>query len=266
MLSKMKSEGVSPNPPLKGCGLGGLTFPSSPNSPNGLSGLNGLRKNILNSYRNKQKFRVSVGKTKWIDYTEFDEKYNLREILNDEIVIEFDRPGKWEELTEKEKVSFKNFAWRGVNFTGINLSNAGVEFEVWEHQGKSPHLHIHNLPISGLSKEKRTLFKKIFIRKYVPLDYLVAVDISLTGTHLIAIEWQNHWKGCYGVKKLVKIFDGNETELTKVRFIKETEHYEIGDTEEMLPKILENHLRFGNVEVVYDIETHNKICESRREL
>lgn len=153
-----------------------------------------LRKNKLEEYRKKQSFRVAIGKNKWIEYKEFNPDHNLREILNDEIVIEFDTPDQ-------------NKAWEGINFTAINLYRAGYTFEVWDHKGKSPHLHIHNLPIQDLSQEKRVLFKKMFIRKYVPKDYLTCVDISLTGIHLIAIEWANHWKGCYGIKELLFEFD-----------------------------------------------------------
>lgn len=149
-----------------------------------------LRKDLLEQYKLKQEFRVSIGKSSWVYYKNFDERYNLREILTDEIVIEFD-------------VKNKNIAWEGINFTGLNLYKAGINFEIWDHGGKSPHLHIHNLPIKNIEIDKRALFKKLFIRKYVPRDYLQFVDISLTGIHLIALEWTNHWKGCYGIKELV---------------------------------------------------------------
>lgn len=164
------------------------------------------RENLLQTFMVKQPFRVAIGKanklSKWINYEEFNPAYNLREILDDEIVIEFDSKKKWEEMTEKERNDFENTAWEGINFTGINLLNAGYTFEVWSHEGKSPHLHIHNIPIKNLEPDKRSLFKKMFIRKYTPKEYLALVDISLTGIHLIALEWANHWKGCYDVKKL----------------------------------------------------------------
>jgi len=166
------------------------------------------RKQILDSYRLKQPFKVSTGQkhiingeekfAKWFDYETFDPKWKLREILKDEIVIEFD-------TDDKDK------AFEGINFTGINLYNAGITFEVWEHGGKSPHLHIHNIPIAHLEKDKLRLFKKLFIRKYVPLEYLGCVDYSLTGIHLLAIEWVDHWKGKYGVKKLLHKFYPQET-------------------------------------------------------
>lgn len=162
-----------------------------------LTTLTTLRNELLDRYRQKQPFRVSIGKSKWIDYNTFDERYNLREILNDEIVIEFD-------TTDLEIVT------RAISQTGINLRKAGYIFEYWDHKGKSPHLHIHNLPIAQLPADKRALFKKMFIRKYVPTEYLPYVDFSLTGIHLIAIEWAQHWKECYDVKKLIHVFDEKE--------------------------------------------------------
>lgn len=152
-----------------------------------------LRKNLLASYRLKQQFRVSIGKSKWINYESFNEQYNLREILNDEVVIEFDTPDQ-------------NIVVPAISQTGINLVNARYTFEYWDHGGKSPHLHIHDLPIAHLEPSKRSLFKKMFIKKYVPEEYHKYVDLSLTGVHLVAIEWANHWKGCYGVKKLINTF------------------------------------------------------------
>lgn len=156
-----------------------------------------LRKELLQTYLKKQPFRVAVGKSQWIPYTHFEENYNLREILNDEVVIEFDEKHFKGTLEE-----FKEFSWKATLDTGVKLYQAGYTFEIWEHGGKSPHIHIHNLPIGHLSPEKRALFKKLFIRKYVDLDFLPFVDISLTGIHLIALEWANHWKGKYKVKEL----------------------------------------------------------------
>jgi len=154
---------------------------------------------LLDSYRAKQSFRVSKGKTHWEQYETFKPKYDLREVLNDEIIIEFDNHEDW------------TMNWKAINETAINLFRAGISFEIWDHKGKSPHLHIHDLPIADLTKEKRAIFKKIFIRTYVPLEYLPYVDLSLTGIHLVAIEWVNHWKGCYDVKRLLSKFDPTDT-------------------------------------------------------
>lgn len=174
-----------------------------------------LRCNLLNYYKSKQNFRVSIGKSSWIIYDKFNSNFNLREILNDEVVIELDSKKKWEEMDEQEKQDFKDFSWTGINLIGVELYKNNISFEIWDHEGKSPHLHIHNLPIKHLNDNQRTLFKKIFIKKYVSKEYLSYVDLSLTNVHLIAIEYQNHWKGCYGYKKLLSKFNpkkdlGNE--------------------------------------------------------
>lgn len=156
-----------------------------------------IRKALLDQYLQKQNFRVSIGLSTWIPYQTFNPSYNLREILKDEIVIEFDHEDR-------------DLTWRAIDLTAVNLFNAGYSFEIWEHGGKSPHLHIHNLPISNLDDDKRALFKKFFIRRYVPSEYLKFVDLTLTGIHMIAIEWAYHWKGCYDVKKLLSKFNPND--------------------------------------------------------
>jgi hypothetical protein len=183
--------------PLNQLFAGGLDGLNKPNKP-----LNHVeaRKFLLDWYRKKQSFRVSIGKSTWTPYEtgKFNEKYNQREILNDEIVIEFD--------TDDLEI-----VCNAINQTGLNLLKAGIEFEYWEHGGKSPHLHIHDLPISEFDTNKRTLFKKMFLKRYIPKEYFQFVDMNLTGIHLIALEWAEHWKGNYGIKKLISIFKEKES-------------------------------------------------------
>lgn len=155
------------------------------------------RKQLLNFYKTKQPFRVATGKSKWIQYTNFNAAYNLREILDDEIVIEFDNEDR-------------NLTWTAINFTAINLLNAGYSFEIWNHEGKSPHLHIHNLAIPKLEKKHTKKFKEAFVKTYTPKEYHKCVDFSLCGCHLIALEWAKHWKGCYEVKKLLNTWGKND--------------------------------------------------------
>lgn len=175
-----------------------------------LTELTELRHNLLDEYRKKQSFRVAIGTSKWIHYEigQFKPEYNLREILKDEIVIEFDTLKKWEVMDTQEKHEFLEICARAISQTGINLVNAGYDFEYWEHGGKSPHLHIHNLPIAQLTDSQRATFKKIFIKKYVPEEFHKYVDLTLTGIHVIALEWANHWKGCWGVKRLIAKCEG----------------------------------------------------------
>jgi hypothetical protein len=178
-----------------------------------------IPKQLLDTYRQKQPFRISIGKTKWFWYEpeNYNSAYNLREILKDEIVFEFDSTKyekdlgkKWEVMTKEERDVFRDISYEAINFTAINLYKAGYSFSIWEHKGKSPHLHIQDLPISHFEKDKLRKFKKFFINKYCPEEYLPYVDYSLCGVHLVAIEWTNHWKGCYDVKRLLSEFNPKE--------------------------------------------------------
>ena len=162
---------------------------------------------LLNLYRLKQPFRVAVGKSKWYWYEpeNFNPAYNLREVLKDEIVFEFD-----DTTFTGTPDEFRELSWTAINEVAINLYKAGFSFEVWEHGGKSPHLHIHNLPIAHLAKDELREFKKFFVKKFCPVEYEPYVDYSLAGIHLLAIEGVKHWKGCYGVKELVYKFNPKE--------------------------------------------------------
>ena len=151
------------------------------------------RKELLDSYKCKQSFRVAIGKTTWIPYETFNPSYNLREILNDEVVIEFD--------TDRET------SLMATHLTGINLYKANIVFQVWDHDGRSPHIHIYDLPIADLEPDKKALFKKLFIRKYVPQEYIKFVDMSLTNVHLVRLEYSPCWKGKFDVKKLLYEFN-----------------------------------------------------------
>ena len=159
-----------------------------------------LTQEILTNFRKKQHFRCSIGKSKWVQYETFNPKYNLREIMNDEVVIEFDEPKDWD-------MSIDNFrllvSYPAIVSTAYNLIKDNINFEIWCHGGRSPHLQIQNLPITHLNKDQRKLFKQTFIKYYVPEHYQKFSDYSLCGIHLLAIEWCPHWKGCYGIKKLV---------------------------------------------------------------
>ena len=165
------------------------------------------KKEFLEKYKQKQKFRVAIGRAPWTPYNKFNPRYNLREILDDEIVIEFDSPKKVEEMSKTEFEEFRTLSLSAIHLTGVNLFRAGIKFEVWAHGGISPHIHIHDLPIKQLDKDKRRLFKKLFIRKYVPEEYLKYVDISLTGIHLVRIEYSPCWKGKYKIKELLYSFN-----------------------------------------------------------
>ena len=166
------------------------------------------RRYLLDSFKKKQNFRVSYGIGKWFYYRDFSMKIKLRQVMDDEIVIEFDSTTyerelgvKWEEMNEIEKNYFKEeISLPAIESTRNNLYNAGLLFEIWSHEGKSPHIHIHNLPIAHLSKKERKLWKETFIKNYVSKKYHKYMDLSLCGIHLVALEWCKHYKGDYRIK------------------------------------------------------------------
>lgn len=171
------------------------------------------RKNLLDTYRLKQPFKVSTGQkylingelkhARWFDYEEFNPKWRLREVLKDEIVIEFDF-NDFKGLIKDFQDIVSN---PGIKKTGDNLFKEGFSFSVWSHNGKSPHLHIQNLPIKHLNKEELKLFKEFFIKKFVPIEYHKYLDFSLCGVHLVRLEHSKCWKNKYGIKQLVKEFN-----------------------------------------------------------
>ena len=165
----------------------------------------------LEELKKKQDFRVSVGRSKWYYYDHYNPKFNLREVLDDEVVFELDCPFKWKEMTQEAQDSFREFSMKAINEIGIKLYKDGISFSIWEHGGKSPHLHVEDLPCVEIKdKKERKLWKEAFVKHYTPKEYLEFVDLSLCGIHLVALEFQFHWKGCYGVKKLMSEFNPKE--------------------------------------------------------
>jgi len=161
----------------------------------------------LNFYKTKQPFRVSIGKNRWEEYKYFNPRYNLREILNDEIVTEFDMPKDWKGTIQE----FRNkISLPAIKETCEKLKAMNISYEVWDHKGKSPHIHIHNLPIQDLNKNQRKIWKECFVKTLVPITYQEYSDFSLCGVHLIAIEFSNHWKGCYSIKLLIDKWEAQQ--------------------------------------------------------
>lgn len=163
-----------------------------------------LRKQKLEHLNRDNNFRVACGKSKWTLYRDFNESINLREILPDEAVIEFDSDNT-------------ALVAEAVTATKVNLMRDNLDFTIWEHGGKSPHIQIAGLPCSELSKELRKLFKLEFMKHYVPKKYHKIMDKSLAGIHLIRLEWSECWKKKYGIKKLVFQNKKDVTEDNKVK-------------------------------------------------
>ncbi len=158
--------------------------------------MNDMKWILFHCWTTDKTFRVAIGKGKWSNYNpyninpEYRHNWNLREILKNELVIEFD-------------VDNKEVALQAIKLTAINLTNSNISFEIWSHNGKSPHLHIRNLDIDHLEKTKLKEFKKFLVKKFVPIEFHDIVDLSLCGIHLVALEGCNHWKQKYTIKTLI---------------------------------------------------------------
>lgn len=123
---------------------------------------------------------------KWKRHTSPIENATLREIAPNEVVIEYD--------------TYKESARALVNNTIRFLHGNNYNFAVYDHGGRSPHIHVYDIRgLEELDDDMRRTYKKLFISKYAPYEQ---VDYSLTGIGLIALEHKPHFK--YGtIKKLV---------------------------------------------------------------
>ncbi len=122
---------------------------------------------------------------------EYAEQFG-RLINDDEVVFDIDN---------REK------GFEAVNFIGIALYNNEYRFEIWFCEGgKSPHLHIKNISGLDLKEEQLKQYKKLFIKKYTPEEYLQFLDVQICGKHRIATENQPHYK-YKTIKKLLNVWN-----------------------------------------------------------
>ena len=117
--------------------------------------------------------------------------------------------GRWIETDEIVfDVDDREKGFKAINFIGIELCRANYYFQIWYCEGgKSPHLHVKNIIGLDLEKEQLREYKKLFMIKYVPREYLQFLDIQLTGKHRIAEENKPHYK-YKTIKKLLGIWNG----------------------------------------------------------
>ncbi len=174
-------------------------------------------KALLEQYAKKQRIKwATTVKDKWgkqyynknIDAS----KVLLREVLRDEVIIEFD--GK--QYIEKNGLDkFRQATEELINKTLENLKDKAYSFKVYDHGGKCPHIHLF---MDGLAKYEGGELKNLkerFIESVTPeIPELIAYDASLCGPHLIAMEHQPHYK--YGtVKELFLEEDFGKNKLPK---------------------------------------------------
>lgn len=111
-----------------------------------------------------------------------------RLLKDDEIVIEFDFP---------EKMNNQNARKLGLNL--INKTEKRLadkyHYEIWDHGGKSPHLHIKNIKgLAELEKDVRLAYKAVFCKKY-SADF-ERTDKGYYSKERVLIQKENtpHWK------------------------------------------------------------------------
>lgn len=160
-------------------------------------------------------------------YEDFKRNRNLRQIEPNEIVFDVD----------KREVGFE-----AINFIGISLYNEGYKFEIYYAEGqKSPHLHIRNILFLDLEEEHLKRYKKLFLQKYTPKQYLEFVDFSLCSKHLIAEENKPHYK--YNtIKKLCGVFNPdneNYAEEDLIQKSKRTEQRRVVEGSGVTAKIIQ---------------------------
>jgi hypothetical protein len=132
----------------------------------------------------------------------FKKDTGQREISFNEIVFDVDN---------------REVGFEAINFIGINLYNAGYNFEIYYAEGqKSPHLHIKNIPhLEELNKEQLEEYKKAIIQRYTPSEYLPYADLSIQGKHLIAQEGKPHFK-YKTIKKLLNIWNEDKQNFVEL--------------------------------------------------
>lgn len=144
---------------------------------------------------------------------------NLREILQNELVIEFDSLKECVIGSDEFKKN-RTEAVEWINKLKTILINQNVQFYITDHVGKSPHIRFqidglqhYNKNYAGYYKLKYVehLLKKLnFSSENLLLDRGL-----LTSKHkLISLEHQPHWKAKYGGQTEKIIFENSGTQLS----------------------------------------------------
>ncbi len=117
--------------------------------------------------------------------------------------------GRWIEPNEIIfDVDNREHGFHGINFIAINLYNDGIKFEIWFAKGgKSPHLHVKDIEgMEDLKEEQLTKYKKLFLKKYCPKEYIPYLDLQVAGRHRIATENKPHWR-YKTIKELMNVWN-----------------------------------------------------------
>jgi len=171
-----------------------------------------------------------------------------RLIQDNEIVFDFDN---------------RENGFLAVNFTGINLYRAGYRFEIYYAEGqKSPHLHLKDIiGLESLEPEQLKAYKKSFMRKYSPEEYLQFLDIGLIGKHRIAEENKPHYK-YKTIKKFCGIWNENKENFAEedlIREAKKEKKIEVKINPEAV--LLKNKIPIVSIAVKFGLEVKGNIAK-----
>ena len=130
----------------------------------------------------------------------------LREIADNEIVIEFD-------TDDKKRVN------KLIQKTVKKLFYNKYNFVVYDHGGRSPHIHVYD--IKGLDEQNynsRREYKRLFLAKYANYKE-TDVTLNTSSSHLIAIEGKKHFKHKKEKKIIMANYDGIISNKLEYRLI-----------------------------------------------
>lgn len=187
------------------------------------------------------------------------ENQRLRTVNCDEIITEFDN------CTRERGVDL-------IDTVRIMLDNNKISYSIYDHGGKSPHLHIYNIQgLKELNDFQRHEYKKKFVKKFCPkLSGKETIDYSLCGKHLIALEYTPHFK--YGrIKELIKKADYGQNKLIPelLEEVKQLKNSDFVSADTLVKPILDNRLKIivDNdsflSQVVKGIHSYNSPSEAR---
>lgn len=105
----------------------------------------------------------------------------LREIAKDEIVIEYDTLSR-------------DRAMACLNITIRKLEHNKYNFVVYDHNGRSPHIHIYSINgLDAMDSLMITEYKRAFLEKYSNFPE-TDMGLNTSSSHLVAMEFKPHFK------------------------------------------------------------------------
>ena len=185
----------------------------------------------------------------WVTYTGHITTENLRWVLPNEVVIEFDtkKEGDKDEPTA-EVVRAEALLW--IEKLKTFFLDRKTSFKITDHGGKSPHFRFIINNLENYTEEIRTEYKKHVIDKILQAikfeSKILQPDKSLTTNHMLALEFKPHFKKKYNGAIEEVIFENNDTNL-----IVEIEDLKLSEQQATIyakqHEITQDELEFGKI-------------------